>query len=181
MFMLKEDYIVGLVDGEGSFTVYVRDPDSVKNISRRTRAEPRFYLKLIERDKAILYRLKNFFGCGNVYFQKDSRSNHQNCYRYEVTNRNDLEKVIVPFFKVHPLQLESKKIDFEIFCRMMKMIKRGEHLKPAGLRKLYLLKQKMHKNIGARRMREIRTYGPDFYLEAELRIRKRSSVRGRQL
>ena len=74
------DYIIGLVDGEGSFTVYVRHPEKV-SLTRRVQIEPKFYLKLIEKDKEILYGLQKFFGCGSVYFQKDNRPNHQNCYR----------------------------------------------------------------------------------------------------
>lgn len=142
--MLNSNYIIGLVDGEGSFTVYIRNPDSKKRVKRRVKAEPRFYLKLVEKDKSILYELKRFFHCGNVYFQKDKRKNHQNCYRYEVANRNDLENIIVPFFKKYRLKLTSKKNDFEIFCKIMKRIKNKEHLTDSGLRKLYKIKQKMH-------------------------------------
>ena len=142
--MLNPNYIVGLVDGEGSFTVYIRNPDFKKKVKRRTRAEPRFYLKLIEKDKDILYELKDFFGCGNVYFQIDKRENHQNCYRYEVGNRNDLENIIIPFFKKNRLKLMSKRKDFEIFCKIMNEIRKGEHLTKSGLKSLYQLKQKMH-------------------------------------
>jgi len=74
--MLNSNYIIGLVDGEGSFTVYIRNPKENKSVKRRAKAEPRFYLKLVEKDKKILYELKKFFGCGNVYFQKDKRENH---------------------------------------------------------------------------------------------------------
>ncbi len=142
--MLNLNYIVGLVDGEGSFTVYVRNPDLKKNVIRRVKAEPRFYLKLVEKDKDILYELKKFFGCGNVYFQRDRRKNHQDCYRYEVANRKDLERIIIPFFKKNQLKLASKRKDFEIFCDIMKRMKKGEHLTELGLRKIYKLKQKMH-------------------------------------
>ncbi|MDP3763424.1 MAG: LAGLIDADG family homing endonuclease [bacterium] len=142
--MLHPDYIVGLVDGEGSFTVYVKSPGMEKEVKRRVRAEPKFYLKLIEKDKEILYKLKQSFGCGNVYFQKDTRENHQDCYRYEVANRSDLQSIIIPFFKKHPLKLQSKKKDFQIFCRLMKRIQKGEHLTTSGLERLYRLKQKMH-------------------------------------
>ena len=142
--MFNSNYIVGLIDGEGSFTAYVRNPDNFEYRKRRTRIEPRFYVKLIEKDKDILYGLKNFFGCGNVYFQKDKRKNHQDCYRYEVANRNDLENIIIPFFKKYELKLVSKKNDFEIFCRIMEKIKNKEHLIDSGLKKLYKLKQKMH-------------------------------------
>jgi hypothetical protein len=142
--MLNPDYVVGLVDGEGSFTLYIRNPDEKKKVKRRVKAEPRFYLKLIEKDKKILYKLKDFFGCGNVYFQKDRRTHHQDCYRYEVANRNDLEKIIIPFFRKHALQLESKVKDFQLFCKLMQRIKKGDHLTQSGLRTLYRMKQKMH-------------------------------------
>ena len=140
---INPDYILGLVDGEGSFTVYVRNP-SKTNSSRRVKAEPKFYLKLVEKDKKILYQLKNFFGCGSVYFQKDARPNHQNCYRYEVYNRDDLKLIIIPFFKKNILKFPSKKKDFDIFCKMFLLIEKNEHLKKFGLRKLYSLKQRMH-------------------------------------
>ena len=142
--MLSPNYVVGLVDGEGSFTIYIRDPDSKKKVKRRAKAEPRFYLKLGEKDKDILHRLKRFFNCGNVYFQKDKRANHQNCYRYEVANREDLWEIIIPFFKKHRIKLASKRKDFRIFCEIMKRIRKGEHLTESGLKKLYWLKQKMH-------------------------------------
>lgn len=140
---INPNYIIGLVDGEGSFTVYVRNPAKV-SLSRRVVVEPKFYLKLIEKDKKILYQLKDFFGCGSVYFQKETRPNHQNCYRYEVYNRNDLRSVIIPFFQKHILKFPSKKSDFDIFCKIFSLIDKGEHLKEFGLKKLYFLKQHLH-------------------------------------
>ncbi len=142
--MFDQHYIVGLADGEGSFTVFVRNPNERKRIKRRVKVEPRFYLKLVEKDKTILYQLKEFFGCGNVYFQKDTRPNHQDCYRYEVANREDLRKVIIPFFRKHPLRFPSKQKDFNLFCQLMKMIERGLHLEKSGLQAMYKIKQKMH-------------------------------------
>lgn len=144
MEKINANYIVGLTDGEGSFTAYVKNPDVSKDVKRRTKVEPRFYIKLIEKDKKILYELKKFFGCGNVYFQKDKRVNHKDCFRYEVANRSDLQKIIIPFFKSNSLKLRSKSCDFEIFCRIMKMIMNNDHLKDSGLRKIFKLKQKMH-------------------------------------
>ena len=142
--MLTPDYIIGLVDGEGSFTVYIRNPDSKKLVKRRVVVEPKFYVKLIEKDKKILYELQKFFSCGSVYFQKDSRPNHQNCYRYEVFNWNDLEEIIIPFFQRHRLKFESKQKDFELFSKLFRRLRVGEHRKESGLRKLYKLKQLMH-------------------------------------
>ena len=143
--MLNPEYVIGLVDGEGSFTAHVRNPNGVqKKVKRRIRVEPRFYLKLIEKDKKILYELKDFFGCGNVYFQKDRRPNHQDCYRYEVANRRGLKEIIIPFFKKNLLLLVSKRKDFEIFCKIMEMISEGKHLNDSGLTEIYKIKQGMH-------------------------------------
>lgn len=142
--MLNPNYVVGLVDGEGSFTVYVRNPDVDKSVERRVKVEPRFYLKLIGRDKSLLYELKKFFGCGNVYFQRDTRLNHKNCYRYEVANRGDLKEKIIPFFKKNRLRLSSKRKDFQLFCRLMTMIGKKLHSSQDGLRRIYRVKQQMH-------------------------------------
>ena len=142
--MLSPEYIIGLVDGEGSFTAYIRDPDKVGTAKRRVYVEPRFYIKLIEKDKDILYQLKEYFGCGSVYFQRDKRPNHQQCYRYEVFNWKDLRNIIIPFFQKHSLQLVSKKNDFEIFCDIMKRLERGEHKTNEGLKNLCKIKAKMH-------------------------------------
>lgn len=141
---LSKEYIVGLVDGEGSFTAYVRNVNQPHNETRRVRIEPRFYLKLIGKDKMILDELKNFFKCGNVYFQVDKRKNHQDCYRFEVSNRKELNEIIVPFFEKNQLKFPSKAKDFKIFCEIMERIEKGEHLTKSGLNNLYLLKQQMH-------------------------------------
>ncbi|MEK7193594.1 MAG: LAGLIDADG family homing endonuclease [Patescibacteria group bacterium] len=141
---LTEEYIIGLTDGEGSFTAFVRNLDESNERIRRTRIEPRFYIKLVEEDKQVLDALKEFFGCGNVYFQRDRRKNHRDCYRFEVAGRKDLIEKIIPFFKKHPLQFPSKRRDFRIFCELLKGISEGKHLQEKGLRELYKLKQGMH-------------------------------------
>lgn len=141
---INPDYIVGLVDGEGSFTAFVRDPSFSSSFSRRVRVEPRFYIKLIEKDRIILEQVQQFFGCGKIYYQKDKRPNHQNCYRYEVFNRDELVKIIIPFFKQNTLKFPSKKRDFKIFCEMLELISENRHLTDHGLNQLLELKQLMH-------------------------------------
>ena len=57
--MLTADYVVGLVDGEGSFAVHLN-----RSQRRRAKVEPRFCLKLRSEDRPILDALRDFFGCG---------------------------------------------------------------------------------------------------------------------
>jgi hypothetical protein len=141
---MSKDYIVGLVDGEGSFTCYVRNLKDSKEVVRRTRIEPRFYIKLIDIDKEALYSIKEYFQCGNIYIQRDRRKNHQQCHRFEVSNRRDIKEVIIPFFIQNKLRFPSKIKDFKIFCEIMEGIGKGDHLTVPGLSKLYRLKQGMH-------------------------------------
>lgn len=142
--MLSNDYIIGLVDGEGSFTVQIRSINKNKKTQRRAIVEPKFYIKLSEKDKAILFELKRYFNCGNVYFQKDNRPNHSDCYRFEVSNRVSLNEIIIPFFLKNNLKFRSKINDFKIFCKIMELIRNNAHFSESGLNKIRSLKSKMH-------------------------------------
>ncbi|MBU4274817.1 LAGLIDADG family homing endonuclease [Patescibacteria group bacterium] len=83
--MLSADYIVGITDGEGSFTVYPRPPGGSRG-GKSYKMECHYYLKLQEDDLIILKKIKEFFGCGTIYFQRDKRENHTDCYRYEINH-----------------------------------------------------------------------------------------------
>jgi hypothetical protein len=139
LIQLSPDYIVGLVDGEGSFTFRLNT-----NPNRRNRMEPRFYLKLRAEDKKLLESLNHFFGCGSVYIQKDHRPGHSLCYRFEVGNRSDLKEKIIPFFQKHLPKSPSKLRDFRAFCEAMKIVFADEHFESEGITKLAKIKAGMH-------------------------------------
>jgi hypothetical protein len=133
--MLTPDYIIGLVDGEGSF--YVRLNSDVR---RRNKVELKFSLKLRHQDKEILEQLRQFFDCGNVYLQKDKRPNHTDCYRFEVNKKEDIFNKIIPFFDKNYPKIESRKRDFEIF-KQIAQLSQSENI---DLEQIKILKQEMH-------------------------------------
>lgn len=133
--MLTGDYIIGLVDGEGSF--YVRLNSDVR---RRNKVELKFSLKLRQQDKEILQELKQFFNCGNVYLQKDSRPNHTDCFRFEVNKKEDIFNKIIPFFESHQPKIQSRKRDFELFKQIAELSQKDN----LDLEKIQSLKQQMH-------------------------------------
>ena len=138
--MLSADYIVGLVDGEGSFCVYPRKPNKA---AWNMRIECHFYIKMREDNLGLLRKVQKFFGCGSVFFQKEYRANQRNNYRYQISDKAKLKNVIIPFFKDHPLQ--SKRIkDFELFCEILDRALRKEHHTEKGLAYIVRLKQLMH-------------------------------------
>jgi hypothetical protein len=153
--MLSADYIVGLTDGEGCFYVNIRPPD--KRFSRsKYSVATHFYLKMREDELDLLKKVKKFFGCGAIYYQKDKRRNHNSCYRYEINAQKDIHEVLIPFFDKHPLQ-SAKKKNYEIFREIAGLVRDKMHREEGGLRRIIWLKSQM--NLGARPVREIRSPG----------------------
>ena len=102
-----------------------------------------------ERDSELLEQVKNTIGCGAVYFQKEQRANHCQCYRYTVSAQRDILNTVIPFFRKNPLQSASKRANFELFCRIASLVEQGKHLQPEGLEKIRTLKAQMNqKTIG---------------------------------
>jgi hypothetical protein len=96
---LTDDWIVGFVDGDGCFKI-------VKTSSNEKR-----YCFVVSQDKRsvdVLYALKQKFGCGSV------NKAGGNMREYRVTKKEELAKVILPFFERHPLKTE-KWCDFRLF------------------------------------------------------------------
>src|SRR3989338_1458269 len=138
--MLSADYVVGLVDGEGSLCVYPRAPNKA---TWNTSIECHFYIKMRDDDLGLLKKVQNFFSCGSIFFQKEYRQNQRDNYRYQVSRKADLKNVIIPFFKSHPLQ--SKRIkDFELFCEILGRAMHKEHHSEKGLAEIVRLKELMH-------------------------------------
>ena len=132
--MLNKNYVLGLVDGEGSFNVRINDD------KRRSKIELKFSLKLRHQDKEILEKLQEFFGCGNVYIQRDKRENHSLCYRFEVQNKKDIFDKIIPFFENNSPKILSRKTDFELFKEIALLSQKDS----IDFEKIQVLKEKMH-------------------------------------
>lgn len=140
--MISADYVAGLTDGEGSFTVYIRPPLK-RHGAKSYRIECHYYVKLRDDDLNLIRKLKKFFRVGRVSLQKDNRPNHHNCYRFEVTNLKGITEVIIPFFDSHRLQ-GSKIRDYRLFKKIVKAVLEKEHQTAGGLARIKNLKKQMH-------------------------------------
>lgn len=140
--VLSDDYIVGLTDGEGSFTVFLRPP-SKKDGSVHYRVLCRYYIKLREDDLPLLKKVQSFWGCGKIYFQREYRPNQRNGYRFEIFDWDTLKKKVIPFFNKHPLQSKRVK-DFKFFCKILNLAVRKAHHTEKGIARIQQLKSQMH-------------------------------------
>jgi LAGLIDADG endonuclease len=138
---VSEDYVVGLTDGEGCFYVNIWKSSLYK---AGHGVQMHFHLKMQEKDRPLLERVKNTLGCGEVYYQKEQRQNHCQCYRYTVSAQRDILEILIPFFRKHPLQSISKQFNFRLFCQVAKKLKAKAHLTEKGVEQIRTLKSKMN-------------------------------------
>ncbi|PIP55811.1 MAG: hypothetical protein COX06_01240 [Candidatus Zambryskibacteria bacterium CG22_combo_CG10-13_8_21_14_all_42_17] len=144
--IVSNEYVVGLTDGEGCFYVNIGQSSRYKS---GFRVQLHFHLKMQEKDKKLLEKVKNTIGCGAVYFQKEQRANHCQCYRYTVSAQSDIFDTIIPFFRQHPLQSYSKNASFQIFCKIAELVKSRVHFTESGIAQIRELKSMMNrKTVG---------------------------------
>lgn len=111
--MLTPDYIVGLTDGEGCFLVQIRTD---------YRIVLRYFITQRFDNKKLLDKVYNYFKIGYVYRKFQGNDKRKTTFVYEVTKQDDIQNVIVPFFKNYPLQ-GTKKNSFARFTRIAKIVK----------------------------------------------------------
>lgn len=133
----KGAWITGLTDAEGSFIVSIYR----RSDSNNWQINPSFELWLHSKDISTLQELKDFFGVGIINTRK-----YKDVTSFTVTKINDLVNVIIPHFSKFPLQTQ-KRVDFELFCKIVESKKNKEHLTQEGLLKILSLKSALNKGL----------------------------------
>ena len=137
MKRLHPYYVTGLVEGEGSFYVGI-SPRKLEKVSWEVR--PSFSLSQNKRNKKVVFKVKEFFGCGWIRPSKKDQT-----LKYEVRSLKDLSEKIIPHFEKYPLEGEKRK-EFEIFKEVVRRMEKGKHLQKEGLREIVELVVKMTRN-----------------------------------
>ncbi len=134
-------WIVGLVDGEGCFSISV-----IKNATTSIGFQifPEFVVTQGEKSLKSLTILKDFFNCGQLIINRRKDNHKKNLYRFCVRSRKDLEEKIIPFFLKYRLKT-SKAKDFQIFVKVIGEMKKHLHLTPKGYKKILLKISKMNR------------------------------------
>lgn len=143
---VSNEYVAGLTDGEGCFHVNMNDMPAYRS---GVRVQMHFHIKMQEQDRPLLEKVRNTLQCGTVYFQKEVRANHCQCYRYTVSSQKEISNKIIPFFLKYELQSVSKNKSFKAFCKIARLIDKQAHFTKKGIEKIRLLKSQMNqKTIG---------------------------------
>jgi len=130
---IKDVYwLVGFVEGEGSFMVIIQESKSKKttdNISLR------FVITQHSKDSVLLDNISNYLGCGKCYCSRNE-------VNLTVSTFSDINKIISLFNK-YPL-LGTKKEDYLDFCKVAELIKSKDHLTKKGIENIKNIKNSMN-------------------------------------
>ena len=128
-------YISGYVDGEGCFTV---------SISPRAKLlvgwEVRPSLSVSQNgDRAeVLHAIQAYFGCGSIRPDRSDKT-----VKWETRRLEDILDRVVPHFERYPL-LSGKRLDFDRFATICKLMAEARHRDRDGLIRIVELAREMN-------------------------------------
>ena len=141
-----EQWIVGFVDGEGCFSISV-----VRNPGCRLgwQVQHEFSVTQAASSRSALELLTEEFGCGSVIASTRHDDHREPLLRFSVKRRDDLVRIVVPFFEEHPLRT-AKRSDFARFVTVLQIMQTGAHLTEEGLRRIAQETERMNRRQRSR-------------------------------
>lgn len=158
---LHPQYIMGFIDGEGSFCVSIYYDKTMRN---KVFIRPEFSIELRADDKEILERIQRTLGCGRVYDCRYKRYGWYPHVKYKVSRLDEVSQILIPFIERHKLKAKKRK-RFELFKKIVEKRMRGEHLAKRGVREIIKLRKeirklgKKHPRLKTAKVRENRSPG----------------------
>ena len=132
--IISDEYFAGFIDGEGCFYVGF---SRRKDLPLKWQIITEFHVSQNPGGKNILQSLKKRLDCGYLK-PNHPKSSKDKSWVLVVKNRRDLEGKVLPFFRNCPLFSDKRK-DLEIFRKTLKIIKKKEHLRKKGFKKIVKL------------------------------------------
>lgn len=123
-------YLAGFTDGEGSFNVSTIN----RNKDYKNGWKISLSFNISQRDVTVLQLFMDTLRCGSFRKRKDGVT------YYEVRRLDELLYIVIPFFEKFTLRSESKRKQFEVFCKIAQLMSQKEHLTVAGLEKIFALR-----------------------------------------
>jgi len=130
-------WVTGFSDGDSTFTVKFK-----KRQNSTWQIIPVFAIGLHMKDQAILLQLKSFFNEIGIV-SLDTKNNKA---YFTVQKIKDLNSIIIPHFESYPLQTD-KKINFDLWAEIVKIMISKEHLKKEGFLNILSLKSNLNRGL----------------------------------
>jgi LAGLIDADG endonuclease len=128
-------YVSGYVDGEGCFTVSI-SPRATLLVGWEVR--PSLSVSQNGDRAEVLHLLQDYFGCGSIRPDRSDRT-----LKWETRRLDDIVGRVIPHFEAYPL-LSGKRLDFERFAAVCRLMAAGEHRDREGLARIVELARMMN-------------------------------------
>ena len=132
--ILNPYWVSGFIDGEGSFFVGIQKNHSM---ALGYQVQLQFSITQHNRDTELMNKFIEFFNAGNV--TNDGPTKKQ----FRIRDFKEIE-TLVTFLEKYPL-LTQKKLDYQDFCKVYDIMKKGLHLTSQGLDEIQNIKSKMNR------------------------------------
>jgi LAGLIDADG endonuclease len=124
---LNPDFITGLTESEGSFSVSIHKDKIAKF---KINVGLRYKIRMLSNELTLLKMVESFFSCGILFDNKDGSVD------FTIRDISSIRDRVLPHFLNHPLR-GTKYLDFLSFKEAFTIINSKEHLLKEGLFKLY--------------------------------------------
>jgi LAGLIDADG endonuclease. len=163
--LINIGWIIGFVDGEGCFSIgFIKQSGGINNqkgYKTGYQVSHEFVVTQGEKSLESLVKLQSFFGVGQIIINRRYDNHKEHLYRYVVRKREDLLRVIVPFFEQNKLQT-AKFENFVKFVKCINIINQNLHLTKDGLIKIAEITQTMNNQKSRSELiRILRDYTPN--------------------
>src|SRR3989339_2095354 len=103
---LNPHYVVGFIDGEGSFSISIGKHKTTKN---GFDVRPEFEIELRKDDQEILERILVTIGCGKIFDCSYERYGWFPHAKYKISSIWEMKEILFPFLDQYPLQAKKAK------------------------------------------------------------------------
>lgn len=137
MRKLHPQYVVGFIDGEGSFYISLSRHNTVK---RRLDIRAEFEMELRDDDREILERIRFSLDCGRMYQLRYKRYDWQPHAKLKIGSIREITGKLIPFLDKYPLQAKKRKV-YRMFRKAAILISRKKHLTDKGFETILKLRE----------------------------------------
>src|SRR3989344_7564446 len=136
---LHPQYVIGFIDGEGSFSVSI---GKHKTLKRGLEVRPEFEIELRADDRDILERICITIGCGRIYDLSYERYGWYPHVKYKIGSKRDMQKYLFPFLDRHKPQAKKGEV-YKRFREIVMMTLCKEHLTDRGFKTIVHLRDEI--------------------------------------
>jgi len=128
---ISNEYFAGFTDGEGCFYVGFSKRN---DLPLKWQIITEFHVSQNPGGKNVLEEFSKRLGCGYLK-PNHAKSLDDKSWILIVKNRNDLLQKVIPFFKKNKL-FTSKEKEFQVFEKVLAIIKGGKHIQKEGFNEI---------------------------------------------